>query len=225
MPIDYNYLAREPDFKGSQVMVARSSDRVETGRTKALEPLFEPFLEYGRSMQVWADANKLGMRIRAGDIDTARLVKFLLASAVITSMITKIIPEPASDLPWDLGIPVIDEVLSASFLLLCAIVSGAAVYLPLRWLGGQGSMRDTIIGSAYGVGAFFPLVTLLGGVLWQVAHTEMPSGGYIGAQGWYYMQLYASIHLVSRAKAAASLAAVGILVGAMTFAALAIFST
>lgn len=184
--------------------MSEAPDRSSKSFWTTIEPLFGPLVEYFRAVHVWIDPRQLAERIRNDQIDLADLVKLMAASAILTVIFMKLLPDAAGDFLF--GIPVLDEIALALVFVVGGLLNALLAYPFLRWFGGTGTLKWTTIGCVYGVAAFFPILQLLSGLYWIAAHRDLPGGVNLGGTVWYYTQIYAGTHQLSRGKALGALA-------------------
>jgi hypothetical protein len=177
------------------MMMTEPPKTENAGILTSLEPFLEPFFEYGRSLRVWIDPGQLALRIRENEITTGDLSKFLGASAVIGLVISRILPGEGELVLFHT--PLVDEGLYAIIILAAGVSLALPIFWPLRWLGGKGSLRHTLIGAAYASGAFFPFNVFSDGLAWQLFHRNISATTYFIATFFYYCYLFAGIHQIS----------------------------
>jgi hypothetical protein len=166
---------------------------------KALGPLLDPFLEYGRAMRVGTRSDQLGARIVANEIGVTALWKFLLAAAVLGALISKLIPD--QDGFWGVDVPLLDEVIGVLMISIGGVLSSIIMFPFLRWAGGRGSFRHTMIAGVYVSGVLFPLIALAYGLSWQVAHWPHAPTALYYSFGLYFMGVLAAIHEIPPRRA------------------------
>jgi hypothetical protein len=171
-----------------------------SGAYKALEPVIEPVLEYGHAMRAWGNSTALAARIVSEKIDFGFLSRFLISAIVISALVGKLVPSASdSDLAF-FGLPIIDDAIGVAVLMIAGVLNALVVFWPIRWVGGTGSLRHTVIAGIYTAGALYPIVTLLSGLWWQIGGAELPNS--VSAAGIYYLvRVAADIHRVSFRRA------------------------
>ena len=179
-----------------------------SGAYQAIQPVIEPVVEYGHAMRAWGNSTALAARIVSEKIDFGFLSQFLLAAIVLSTLIGRLVPSASNSELAFFGLPIIDDAIGLTLLMFAGVLNALLVFWPIRWVGGSGSLRHTLIAGIYTAGAFYPIVTLLSGLWWQIAHAELPNS--VSAVGIYYLvRVAADIHRVSFARAfAASISAI-----------------
>jgi hypothetical protein len=168
---------------------------------KILDLILDPVLEYGRAMRAWSDAHLLARRIVADQLDVGALGKFLLAAAVLSTFIGKLLPDESGPPLWSVDVPIIDDAISLLSLALTGVLTGLIVYLPIRRLGGAASLRHTLIASIYTSAALLPPITLVSGLWWQLSDRPLPASATSVAVFYYLMKLLADMHRVPFGRA------------------------
>jgi hypothetical protein len=158
----------------------------------AVEPLLDPFLEFGRAIRAWAHPEELGSRIIEREIDLGSLCRFLLASAVLSALIGKLLPDEQGEAVFTLDVPFLDDVLGVLALTAGGVLNAMVFFKPLHWVGGTGSFGDTVIAGVYATGATYPVITLGSGLCWLL-HAQLP-GAWSFCLGIYLMRSLAVIH-------------------------------
>lgn len=128
----------------------------------------------------------IAARIADGRIDAAALGKFLLAAVVTSSVFHPLVPDETGGSDALLDVPVLDDALNALIMAAGGFLYAGLVFRPLRWVGGVGSCRGTVIAAVYSVAALLPLITLLSGLWWQIGHTPL-SAQYASYGGLSYL--------------------------------------
>jgi hypothetical protein len=184
---------------------------------KVIDPIVEPLLEFRCAMRLWAKPAQLVDRIKVGEVNVGTLVGFVFASSILSTLIGKVVPDNTEGLGEVFGLPIITVSLWVFGLVLGGAATCVLLFLPFRWLGGNGSFRHTLIVSVYTAAALFPILTLANGLMWQTAHVPLSSGFGVILTFSYYQQLYSSLHGISRLRTAVAQVLTFIAVIVVTF--------
>lgn len=161
---------------------------------KALKPILEPIFDYGRALRALSNAEQLASRIVADEVDVGAISKFILASAILGILIGKMLPGDPRLAIESIDVPIVGDAVNLLTLLLLGFLNAILVFWPLRWVRGMGSLRHTITASVYGVGATYPVIMFLSGLIWELSGHPLPGRIVWICQIACFGPLWAAIH-------------------------------
>ena len=182
----------------------------DDGSLKAgLRVLIEPIEGYLQTFGSTVSPQFLADSLSSGRMTPATLVRFMLGSVVLASVIGAVLP--VAD-PLSLTtIPVLSELL---MLLIWFVVNGALIALihkPLMWLGRRAPLRHAVMAAMFVSAMFYPFLTLADGVWFRVTGEAFPPQAMGLAFVWVAQSL-ARLYGTTSAKAG------GLLLGASMLA-------
>ena len=187
------------------------------GLRKVIDTTVDPFLEFGRAMGVWSQPALLVARIKAGQVSAGSLVGFVVVASILSAVIEKVVPDGTVGFDDVFGLPIIATAVYLLVLVLAGTATGILLFLPIRWLGGNGSFRHTLMATVYATAALSPIFTLANGLVWQVAHVALSHGFGAVVTFCYYQQVLPALHETSRIRTGIAQVLTFVAVIAVTF--------
>ena len=169
---------------------------------EAIKAILEPLSDYFKGFGRLAQPKLLGEYILSEQATVANFVKFLLGSVLLGSFIEALLPSEGS-LQF-VSLPLVNDVLILVMWLLLGVVLTAITYKPLRWLGGKGQFRHTLMATIFSVAVYYPIISLIEGLFTKIFKTPTPQSVMRGL-GYSSLTLLAQalalIHNVKNSKA------------------------
>lgn len=161
-----------------------------------LQKLLQPLTEYWAGLQRAGNPKLLADYIASKEGNAANIYKFMGASIALTASVESVLPSESV-----IKVTPLDKVNNLLMMLiwvLGGLLTASVTYKPLRWLGGQGRFRATLIAAVYVTALYYPMFSLLEGLFKFITNKPMPNVNYLTLVP--FCQIVAKIHNLSMSR-------------------------
>ncbi|MGF1458737.1 MAG: hypothetical protein ACFBSG_06895 [Leptolyngbyaceae cyanobacterium] len=125
--------------------------------------VLEPLRVYWRGYTMLSKPRILANLIRIDEIslsNSSGLITYMLGAVFLTTIATTFLDV---DSIW-FDIHIIDEIMGVISLLLAGVINTPFFHYPLRWIGGKGEFKHSLVAAIYVTVTFFPIVIIFEGI-------------------------------------------------------------
>jgi hypothetical protein len=188
----------------------------DDGSLKAgLKVLAEPVEDYFQTLGRTVSPETLTDSVTSGRMTPATLVRFMLGSAVLGSVIDAVLPT-AGPLPFP-DIPVLSELLVLFLWLAVGAAVAGLIHQPMVWLGARARFRHAVMLAMFNSAMFYPFVSLADAVYFRLTGDAWPPAANGFAIGWLAQSL-ARLYRTTYART------IGLIVGTQVLVAVPLFT-
>lgn len=164
------------------------------GLRKAGAVVFEPFVDFYEGLRLLGRPRMFARRVRAGAFGFTDLIRYAIASAVLTSLAEKL-TGPRGESFELVKLPMLGEASNAAIFLAISLLGAIFYHICMKVVGGKGSIKDSFYATAIVSLSGLPFYTLLEGLLGPNAN------GAAGSSAIYLAAVMGPLHGISAKRA------------------------